>query len=311
MERSILEDYYREEQSTPKTPKAKLSTTLTGEIKRGNTALLVVRTGDVGDDENSRYFEFEIPDKRRRMRAEWPNQTQGHKVARQKGFTFKLIIDNSPPCKMVYKNNLVYYEESHPARFTRAALSVFWERFQELGMIRDGEVSPVAAGVAVEALRLLDTSNTLGCIADAAGAGAGIGGLIGGIFGGLPGAGAGAAVGGAFGTGFGLGFCVLGETIEKDPDSPESPEEEPTDAGPGSGPPLLNTKSVHMTLAQRGSSMIHRTSPYTRISRSPRHAHKYLRRDSPGGTRPDAGRAAACAVRLSASPEASPQIFYR
>src|SRR5262245_8077509 len=57
-----------------------------------------------------------------------------------------------------------------------------------------------------------------------------------------------------------------------------------------------------MTLAQRGSSMIHRTLPHTHVSRSPRYAQEYRRRPSPGGAHPDVGRVAARAVRLSAGP---------
>src|SRR5919106_3326969 len=67
----------------------------------------------------------------------------------------------------------------------------------------------------------------------------------------------------------------------------------PTDPG---------SKSVHMTLAQRGSSMIHRTLPHTRVSRSPRYAQAHLRGIFPGGAQADTGRAAACTVRLSAGP---------
>src|SRR5688572_7537264 len=57
-----------------------------------------------------------------------------------------------------------------------------------------------------------------------------------------------------------------------------------------------------MTLAQRGSSMIHRTLPHTRVSRSPRYAQEHLRGTFPGGAQADTGRAAACTVRLSAGP---------
>src|SRR5918999_2089409 len=61
-------------------------------------------------------------------------------------------------------------------------------------------------------------------------------------------------------------------------------------------------KSVHMTLAQRGSSMIHRTLPHTRVSRGPRYAQEHPRGTSPGGAPADTGRAAPRAVRLSAGP---------
>src|SRR5918992_2225505 len=65
---------------------------------------------------------------------------------------------------------------------------------------------------------------------------------------------------------------------------------------------VAHPKSVHMTLAQRGSSMIHRTLPHTRVSRSPRYAQEHLRRTFLGGAQADTGRAAACTVRLSAGP---------
>jgi DDE superfamily endonuclease len=49
--------------------------------------------------------------------------------------------------------------------------------------------------------------------------------------------------------------------------------------------------------------MIHRTWPHIHVSsRRPRHAQEHRRRDSPGGASPDAGGAAARAVRLSAGP---------
>ena len=66
--------------------------------------------------------------------------------------------------------------------------------------------------------------------------------------------------------------------------------------------PVNTPKSNHMTLAQRGSPMIHRISPDTRVSWRTRHAQEYLRRDSRGGARPHAGCAAARAVRLPAAP---------
>ena len=53
------------------------------------------------------------------------------------------------------------------------------------------------------------------------------------------------------------------------------------------------SKSVHMRLAQRGSSIIHRTWPHIRVSaRRPRHAQEHLRRDSPAGASLYAGRGA-------------------
>jgi len=57
-----------------------------------------------------------------------------------------------------------------------------------------------------------------------------------------------------------------------------------------------------MTWAQRGSALIHRTLPDTRVSKRPGHATEHLRRPPTGGTSPDAGRAAARTRRRPAGP---------
>jgi hypothetical protein len=56
-----------------------------------------------------------------------------------------------------------------------------------------------------------------------------------------------------------------------------------------------------MRLAQRGAPVRHRTGLDIRVSaRRPRQAQEPLRRDAAGGAQAEAGRAAACTVRLPA-----------
>lgn len=192
---------------------------VTGRFPIGNRQELVV---SAGVEATTRYLEFSQDEGRRRSRIEWAVDAAGRRSNQGGPFIAHLQLDNDPPHAVeVASGCLLSASAERDGGEPYAPRNLAWlgEALLAITLMRSGPVDGFAAGARAVAQVAKESggnvvTETAGCLADTAGAGAALGSTGGLVVGGVKGAGVGAAVGGAIGGSFGLGYCVIGPAIK-------------------------------------------------------------------------------------------------
>lgn len=192
---------------------------VTGRVPAGNGQELIVAAGV---EAATRYLEFAQDEGRRRARIEWAVDAVGSRTDPSGPFIAQLTLDNdSPHAVEVASGCLLAASVGRDGSEPHAPRDLDWlgEALLRIASTRSGPVDGFAAGARAMGQLAKDSggnvvTETAGCLADTAGAGAALGSAGGLVAGGVKGAGVGAAVGGALGGSFGLGYCVIGPAIK-------------------------------------------------------------------------------------------------
>lgn len=197
---------------------ARFPLAVTGRVPIGDGQELVVSAGVEGA---TRHLELSTADGRHRARIEWDIDARGRRTDSGGPFMARLTIDDDRPYAVqVASGCLLAATAEGKDDEPLAPKSLEWLGKALLGIAESspGPIDGFASGAHAIGQIAKDSggnvvTETAGCLADTAGAGAALGSTGGLVVGGVKGAGVGAAVGGAMGGAFGLGYCVIGPVL--------------------------------------------------------------------------------------------------
>jgi hypothetical protein len=171
------------------------------EIKYDDKTTLIVRGGVDGGNCN---LEFELPDSKKSIKAEWTKQDIVKFGTRDlpEGLPAKITIDKNHSKNVFYRNQR-FYEAGQSQPWSASDLAPWGEIFSR--MSRGAAILP-DINFDRALIEARDIESWAGCVGSFAGAGGGIGAAVG-SSGGPAGAATGGAVGAAIGGSFGVGYC--------------------------------------------------------------------------------------------------------
>ncbi len=176
------------------------------EIKIDNKSVLI-NSGKV--DGVKCDLEFELPDTKKSIKAEWSREDIVKFGTRElpNGLPLEITIDKTQSHKLHYKDKRLY-EAGQSEPWSQLDTTAWWAVFSKMGR---GATALADVNLDTILVETKDLQDWAGCVASFTGAGAGIGAAAGFAGGGLAGATTGGIAGSVFGGVFGAGYCTAEE----------------------------------------------------------------------------------------------------